>query len=94
MASELPEEHVDTSEADLPAESCANCRFWDMLETQYTGFIVDQDGTCRRFPPVGILPNIHDEDGGIDSLSRAHTWYFPATRGDDWCGEFQPVKPA
>ena len=81
---------------ELPNEFCAKCRFWGILDTQYANFIDDQDGTCRRFPPTAILPDLRDEDGGVDSLSRAYTWFFPATRGGDWCGEFQSrdKKPA
>jgi hypothetical protein len=77
---------------ELPNECCVKCRFWGILDTQYANFIDDQDGTCRRFPPTAILPDLRDEDGGVDSLSRAYTWFFPATRGGDWCGEFEPQK--
>jgi len=88
MASELPDEW-----AELSGECCAKCRFWDW--SMRTSFM-DEDGgsrtawgPCRRFPPVSPVGDFtFDLEGEPELLKR------PLVPHDEWCGEFQPVKPA
>lgn len=63
--------------AEVRAERCETCRFWE----PYNDF-----GYCRRFPPVNLAvnrDNYHESDH--PPLEAAQ----PATEPDDWCGEWK-----
>lgn len=56
-----------------PAETCANCRYFDANEK-------DEHGECRRFPPVAHI------DGDVADI---YTWFgFPGSKSSVWCGEW------
>lgn len=69
-----------TSESEVRA--CANCRFWDEVET--TGRLGNWRviGRCRRYPPSIAGPVVNESD-------VRHATYFPETEADEWCGEHQ-----
>jgi hypothetical protein len=57
---------------------CETCRWWDRQKT--TG---GKAGLCRVRSPTFFAH--HDQ--GIAN-------YWPATKSDDWCGEWQPKEKA
>lgn len=54
-------------------EICDNCVFW--LPPEDIAPNMDEEGECRRFPPVRKNSNGHGE--------------WPETYPDEWCGEFR-----
>ncbi len=59
-------------------ETCEKCRWWDIVQ--------EKDGHCRRY---AIKPYIPNPEG---LCSDEALW--PITQHDDWCGEFEPHRPA
>jgi len=62
----------------------------------------DQQHHCRRYPPMQF---VHEYDEPPDesvecvdmmtgALESYAFWFFPVVLATQWCGEFQPVKPA
>jgi hypothetical protein len=66
----------------VKGDCCNNCIFWEYYEER---FAVDDEGNCKRFPPV-LVP-LRNGDG-------AWTERVPKTEANDWCGEFRPSKNA
>lgn len=66
------------------SEECGRCRYWRLtkIENRHEEF-----GTCHWQPPFGCR-------GAIDKTPKRLRWYFPLTRGDDWCGGYQAREPA
>lgn len=71
---------------------CGNCRFWHKNKTGGEDSSDDQ-GTCRRFPPV--LSHVAHYDNYRKDVeddwepSEMHYWFQPITLRDDWCGEYK-----
>lgn len=57
--------------------TCSTCKFW---QARPTG-----DGVCRRYAPK---PTVILHTAGINP---GLVW--PATRADEWCGEYLPTSP-
>ena len=75
----------------MSGERCETCRFWRKWPTRKDADGEVPVGTCRRFPPV-IVANEEIQPAPDDDIRLSSTMY-PATYGDDWCGEFQPKLP-
>jgi hypothetical protein len=54
---------------------CKNCIFWDIIHAGTT--TKAREGRCRRHAPIPRA----------DKISRDLGTMWPATFGDDWCGE-------
>jgi hypothetical protein len=68
-------------------ERCKNCRYW--LEKY------DEQGFCRRYPPVPVVDVSYSEDheGKLAAVfSTNPDTYFPETVADEWCGEWKEKK--
>ena len=59
-------------------ERCETCRFWDSPRPDAVGY-----GTCRRFPPIKLMPEEFAEGG------HANVGEWPDTASYDWCGEWR-----
>ena len=62
-------------------ENCENCKYW-----KYFGD--DDQGYCRRFPPVFIFePDNMDKDD--ETFREFYAWGQPVVVMNDWCGEWK-----
>jgi hypothetical protein len=62
---------------------CSNCSFWSEFTSTFPTPRDQNRGQCRRNPPVIVYPfELHE-------VLPADYGFWPLTRPDDWCGEFQ-----
>lgn len=85
--------------ADANGERCETCRFF-LLMGNYSESVLDDgtrevDGICRRFPPSlsvhAIEMLLQGRAGELDGPGECSQ---PGVWGGEWCGEWQPKKPA
>lgn len=67
-------------------ETCAGCRFWADVGAVKSDGRPACIGVCQRNPPA------FPPDTDMDPLGL-YWGRWPATGGDDFCGEYQPRKP-
>ena len=69
----------------MNVERCSRCKFWTQEEMYFSA--MEQDGMCRRFPPVKDTDNEPPRDSW--AWQDAAFWCFPVTAENGWCGEFK-----
>lgn len=73
-----------SSQYRQPQWSCRRCCFWFKFTSTFPQGNDSPTGQCRRYPPVIVTPfEMHD-------VLPAESGFWPLTRPDDWCGEYQP----
>jgi len=71
---------------------CDQCRWWEYCDSADEEESDDENGsvgTCKRFPPVRVMPKLH-----FDEACRAYQWDQPFTTNTSYCGEFTPSTQA
>lgn len=67
----------------MSERNCEHCRFWNEFTDIHPAPVGQHTGQCRRYPPVIVYPfEMHD-------VMPADCGFWPLTRPEDWCGEFQ-----
>ena len=72
---------------------CHNCKYWEGARRRVN--IEDDEGLCRRYPPVIDTPRMNYYTLMGDAPEDASSWTAWAqtiTLGDDWCGEWKGTK--
>jgi len=64
----------------MDEETCKTCKFCLVLDPTR-----EDDGICRRFPPIPWLPELGDGD-------EPEAWVHPPVFDYGWCGEWQAIE--
>jgi len=76
----------------MSEERCDRCKFWVPCAalSEINNHLTDERvGDCKRFPPSYHIQQDWDAEDG-DPIFNIENWHNPATKADDWCGEFKP----
>lgn len=73
---------------------CDNCIFWAVHSSQSEEHPDDQEGTCRRYPPVLVdcligVYAVEGEDEPSEISATMIPWMQPVITGHNWCGEYK-----
>lgn len=88
-------------------DQCASCQFWEREKPGTPNELnYESHGWCRRKPPVivdhmarmairspGFGGNVIDPEDVANCSTVSKASLFPATFGNEWCGEFQESAP-